>query len=482
MNEKKQVTSNFLWRFFERCGAQGVSFVVSIILGRLLGPDVYGTVALVTVIINIMQTFVDSGLGNALIQKKDADEMDFSSMFYFNMLVCIALYLLLFLFAPNIADFYHIPQLTEIVRVLGLIIVISGLKNVQQAYVSRNLLFKRFFFATLGGTIVAAAVGILMAYRGYGAWALVIQYLLNSLIDTVILWATVKWKPKKQFSFKRLKQLFGYGWKLLASGLLDKIYNNVYQLIIGKKYSAGDLAFYNKGNSFPSVIVENINSSINSVLFPVMSQRQDSPESVRSLMSRSIKTSSYILMPMMAGLAACSEPLIRLLLTEEWLPAVPFLRMFCFIYAFYPIHIANLNAIKAMGRSDIFLKQEIIKKIVGLVFVAITMWFGVYIMALGLMIGSVIDQIINSWPNKKLLGYSYLSQLRDILPSIVLSGMMGIVVFSIQFLGLPDIVTIFVQVISGAAIYTGASILLKNDSFYYVKSIVASYLKKRTPD
>ena len=369
-----KVVSNFLWRFLERCGAQGVTFIVSIVLARLLDPSVYGTIALVTVFTIIMQVFVDSGMGNALIQKKNADDLDFSSVFWFNIAMCSVLYLIMFISAPFIASFYNKPELTPVVRVLSLILIISGIKNVQQAYVSRNMLFKRFFFSTLGGTIGAAVVGITMAYLGYGVWALVAQMLFNAAVDTTILWITVKWRPKKQFSLQRLKGLFSFGWKLLVSSLIDAVYNQARQLIIGRMYSSSDLAQYNQGKKFPELIVTNINTSIDSVLLPTLSKAQDAPSVVKSMTRRAIKTSTYIMMPFMVGLAVCAEPLVSLILTDKWLPCVPFLRIFCFSFAFYPIHTANLNAIKALGRSDLFLKLEIIKKVVGIIAILSTMW------------------------------------------------------------------------------------------------------------
>ncbi|MBR3739242.1 MAG: lipopolysaccharide biosynthesis protein, partial [Clostridia bacterium] len=250
-NSNSTVFTSLLWRFAERIGAQGVSFIVSIVLARILDPELYGTIALVTVFTAILNVFVDSGLGSALIQKKDADDLDFSSVFYFNVTACCALYLLIFLAAPLIAAFYKDSTMTPIVRVLSLMLVISGVKNILQAYVSRTMQFKRFFFATLGGTIGAAVIGIYMAYRGYGVWALVAQQIFNAAVDTLILWITVKWRPKKMFSWERLKGLLAYGWKLLVSALLDTVYNELRQLIIGKKYTSADLAFYNRGRQFP---------------------------------------------------------------------------------------------------------------------------------------------------------------------------------------------------------------------------------------
>ena len=478
MNSSK-VINNFFWRFLERCGAQGVTFIVSIVLARLLDPDVYGTVALVTIFTTILQVFVDSGMGNALIQKKDADDLDFSSVFYFNMAMCTFLYAVMFFCAPLIAAFYKIPELTPVVRVISLILIISGVKNVQQAYVSRNMLFKRFFFATLGGTVGAAVVGIVMAYKGFGVWALVAQMLFNATIDTTILWLTVKWRPKKMFSLERLKGLFSYGWKLLLSSLIDTVYNDLRQLVIGKLYTKSDLAQYNQGKKFPQLIVSNINTSIDSVLLPTMSKAQDDPSVVRSMTRRAIKTSTYIMMPFMVGLAVCAEPLVSLILTDKWLPCVPFLRIFCFTFAFYPIHTANLNAIKAMGRSDLFLILEIIKKVVGLIAIVSTMFISVKAMAYSMLVTSVLSQIINSWPNRKLLGYSYENQLKDMLPQISLSLAMGVVAYCVQFLGLNSILTLFIQIPVGVIIYVAGSKTFHIDSFEYILGMIKGFLNKR---
>ncbi len=479
MNTKQSVVNNFLWRFMERCGAQGVTFVVSIVLARKLGPTVYGTVALVSIFMLIMQVFVDSGMGNALIQKKDADDLDFSSVFWFNIAMCSFLYLIMFVAAPFIAAFYNMPELTPLVRVISLMLIISGMKNVQQAYVSRHMMFRIFFFSTLGGTITAAVVGIAMAYLGFGVWALVAQMLVNAAADTTILWITVKWRPKMFFSMSRLKKLFSYGWKLLISAVLDTVYNELRQLIIGKMYTKSDLAQFNQGQKFPQFIVTNINTSIDSVLLPTMSNAQDDPATVRSMTRRAIKTSTYLIMPFMMGLAVCAEPAIRLIITDEWLPCVPFLRVFCFSYAFYPIHTANLNAIKAMGRSDLFLILEILKKIVGLVAILSTMWISVMAMAYSLFFTSIICQMINAWPNKKLLGYSYFNQFMDMLPQICISLFMGAIVYSVQFLGLNDILTLTIQIPLGMVIYVALSKTFRVESYTYVIDTVKGFLNKR---
>lgn len=472
------VVKNFLWRFFERCGAQFVTLIVSIVLARILTPSDFGTVSLIMVFTTILQVFVDSGLGTALIQKKDADDLDFSSVFYFNFAICLILYLGMFIASPFIAKFYKDISLTPIIRVISLTIVMSGVKGIQQSYVSRNMLFKKFFFATLGGTLFSAVLGVGMAYAGFGVWSIVAQQLSNTAIDTLILWITVDWRPKRMFSWQRLKSLLSYGWKLLVSSLLDTIYNNLRNLIIGKIYTSSDLAYYNQGDKFPKVIVMNINASIDSVLLPSMSGEQENKERVKSMTRRAIKTSTYIMAPLMMGLLFCAEPIVRLLLTDKWLPCVPYLRIFCFTYMFWPIHTANLNAIKAMGRSDLFLKLEIIKKVVGLILLFITMRISVMAMAYSLIFSGILSQIINSWPNWKLLNYNYLEQLRDILPSICISVFMGVCVYFIGFLSLPTLLQLIIQVIVGAIIYIVASIVLKLEEFNYLFGMIKSFKKK----
>ena len=479
MTGNKNITiKNFIWRFAERCGAQLVTFIVSIVLARILAPEDYGQIALITVFTTIMQVFVDSGLGTALIQKKDADDLDFSSVFYFNFVICLILYVVMFVTAPFIAGFYGNSSLTSIIRVISLTIVISGVKGIQQSYVSRNMMFKRFFYSTLGGTVFSAFFGIALAYAGFGAWAIVAQQLSNTAIDTLILWLTVKWRPKRTFSWVRLKGLLSFGWKMLASSLLDTVYNNIRSLIIGKMYSSSDLAYYDQGKKFPNVIVTNINTSIDSVLLPTMASAQDDAGRVKSMTRRAIKTSTYIMAPLMMGLAFCAEPIVGLVLTDKWLPCVPFLRIFCVTYMFYPIHTANLNAIKAMGRSDLFLKLEIVKKVVGIALLLSTMWFGVMAMAYSLLISSILSQIINSWPNRKLLRYGYLEQLKDILPGIALAVLMGGCVNLVELFHLTNIVTLLIQIPLGALIYIIASALLHLESFEYMMDLIRPMIRK----
>ena len=476
---RNNVIANLIWRFVERCSAQLVTFIVSIVLARILSPEDYGTVTLVTVFTTILQVFVDSGLGTALIQKKNSDDLDFSSVFYFNFVVCLILYAGIFFSATAIADFYGDESLVLIIRVLSLTIIISGVKGIQQSYISKNMLFKRFFFSTLGGTICSAFLGVGMAYSGLGVWAIVIQQLSNNAIGTLILWLTVKWRPKRMFSWRRLKELLSFGWKILISSLLDTIYNNFRNLIIGKLYTTSDLAYYNQGDKFPKMIITNINNSIDSVLLPTMSGAQDAPMRVKIITRRAIKTSTFIMAPLMMGLAFCAEPIVQLVLTEKWLPCVPYLQIFCITYMFYPIHTANLNAIKALGHSDLFLKLEIAKKIIGMILLVSTMWFGVMAMAYSLLVSTVTSMVINSWPNRKLLNYSFKEQIIDILPGIVIAILMGVLISFISLFNLPTLVTLIIQVLFGAVIYIGLSAILKLESFEYLWSMVKSFIEKK---
>lgn len=473
-NLKRKTLSNLLWRFFERCGAQLVSFVVSIVLARILSPEHYGAIALVTIITTILNVFVDSGLGNALIQSKDAGDVEFSTVFFTNVAFCVLLYLLLFFTAPFIALFYKDEALTPVIRVLGITLIISGLKNIQQAYVAKNLLFKKFFFATLTGTAVAAVVGITIAYKGGGVWALVAQQLVNITIDTIVLWIIVPWKPKPLFSLDALKRLFGYGWKLLVASLLHTIYVDIRQLVIGRVYTPSDLAFYNQGQKFPQFISSNINYSIDSVLFPVLSKEQENVNKVKEMTRRSIKVAAYIMWPLLLGLAAISKNLVTLVLTDKWLPCIPYFIISCFCFGFQPIQSANLNAIKALGRSDIFLKLEIIKKTISTAIVFISMPFGVYAIALGGLIYEIIAGICNSFPNRKLLGYSFLEQIRDMVSSFTVALFMAVLVYilPLSFLSIP--LQLIIQIICGATFYVGVTGLLKFETLKYIKNLVSN--------
>ncbi len=475
---KVGVIKNLIWKYAEQCSGQIIQFIVSIVLARLLTPEDYGLIGLITVFISVALVFAKSGLGQALVQKKDADDRDFSTVFYFSIVFSIIIYVILCLGAPLIAGFYDTPELTNVVRVLGITVVIGTVNSVQQAYVQKTMQFKRFFLSTLVGTLVSAVIGIAMAYGGFGVWALVAQQISNQLINTIVLWFTVKWRPKRHFSFESMKALFSFGWKLLCTGLIDTIYNNLYSLIIGKYYSATEVGHYNRGKQFPMLIIQNINSAIDSVMYPVLAEAQDEKEKVKSITRRSIVTSTFFIFPAMAGLAAIAEPLTVLLLTEKWLPAVPFIQFCCFIYALWPIHTANLQAIKALGRSDIFLTLEIIKKAVGVTALIITLPYGLIVMMVARCISVVISSFINAYPNKKLLGYSYWEQVKDMAPSLIISVIMMCAALPITLLPMSAFAQIVLQVIIGVTVYVGLAKLFKLECFEYILDTVKGFKNK----
>lgn len=485
MNEEEVnsalVVKNMLWRFLERFGAYIVSFIVSLVIARIFAEDrgVYGTIAIVTSITSILNVFVDSGLGVSLVQKKEATENDFSTVFWFNIVVCIILYTLLFFIAPFFAKFFENEILTPVIRVLGITVLISGVKNVLQSFISRKMQFKKFFFATIIGTILSGAAGIYMALSGFGVWALVAQHLINLFVDTLILWIVVKWRPRFTFSIDSLKVLFSFGFKIFLAQILDVVYKELTTFIIGKKYSSIDLADYNRGKQFPDAISTNINTSIDSVLLPAMSKRQTNVGEIKLMTQKSIKISSYIMFPMMTGLAVCSPILINLLLTSAWIDCVPYVQIFCVVFAFYPIHTANLNAIKALGRSDIHVKLAVLKKILGIAVIFSAMWFGVKVLALSAIITSLGSQIINSYPNRKLLGYSYKEQIFDLLPNLILSVVMGGIVYFIAYIPLNNILILIIQVLFGALFYFLMSYILKLSTFNYIISVAKQFFAKR---
>lgn len=476
---KTKVISSLFWKLMERGGTQGVQFIVQIILARLLTPYEYGTIAIVIVFINLAQVFVQSGLNTALIQKKHADDVDFSSVFYVSLFIALVLYVLIFLTAPYIAVFYGDPILTSVLRVLALTLFFGAFNSIQNAYISKKMMFKKLFYSSVGAVVLSGIAGIIAAYMGLGVWALVIQQMVNQVSITIIMWFTVKWRPKLFFSFKRVKTLFDFGWKLLTSSLIDVLYKDLRTLIIGRLYTSSMLGFYDRGQSFPKIIVNNINGSIQSVMLPTLSAYQDNKKRVKEMMRRAIVTSSFLIFPMMIGMAVVAEPMVKIILTDKWLSAVPFIRMFCISYSLWPIHTANLQAINAMGRSDIFLKLEIIKKILGLILLVISIPFGIYALAFSSVISGFASTFINAYPNMKLLDYSYKEQIKDIMPSLIISIVMGVVVYSINYLNVPDLLILIIQIITGIIVYFGIAKTIKLGAFDYLVSTVKELIQSK---
>lgn len=474
---RNKTISGAFWKFGERILAEVIHFVISVILARILMPDDYGLIALVTVFIVFCDKLIVCGFATSLIQKKDADDTDFSSVLYFSMAAAIILYALLFFTAPFIASFYDKfdrDLLISVIRVTGLNLFLVAFNSVQHAYVSKHMLFRRNFWSVLGAILVSGGVGIAMAYSGYGVWSLVAQNMIKTIIGMLILFLTVRWRPKLLFSFERLKELFAYGWKIFVSSIIKVIYNDLRSLVIGKVFTPADLAFYNRGQTLPQLVDSNVTGTIDAVLFPAYSKLQDNKTSLVGAMRRAVKTSCYILMPALAMMAAVASPLVSVLLTDKWLPCVPFMQILCFSFIFSPVETENLQSIKAIGRSDIVLKLEIAKRTIGILLLIIAVPIGLHAIAWSMLIGNIIAAIMNASPNRKLIGYPIHKQLYDVLPSLLMS----ILVFSVSyaFVYLNPEMNVWWQLIGGVGIgvfvYFMCSFVFRVEAFTYISSLL----------
>ncbi len=472
---KKKAASGFAYRFAERVLAKGINFLLSLLLARLLMPEEYGLIALVTVVITICDVFVSSGFGNALIVNKNSDQLDFSTCFYFSIAISVILYIGLFFASPMIARYYREDGLTPVLRVMGLRMLLAAVNTVQHAYVSKHLRFKKFFYATLIGTIISGVVAVIMAFLGYGVWALVEQYLGNAFIDTVCLWIIVGWRPSRQFSVSRLKAIYSYGWKILAVGLIDTVYSRLRSLVIGRRYSTTDLAYFNRGYSFPSFGMRLIQPTVNSVLFPTLASCSDNPVHMRQITRRILQVSTYVISPFMIGLIVIARPLVLVLLTEKWLPCVVFLQLGCVANLFRCQQFINNCVVKASGRASLLLKLDILKKGIGLAVLLISIPFGVFWIAASQIAFYFTSMVINIAPNRKILNYGYKDQFLDVIENMIPAFIMGACVYPISFLPLHNAVMLLLQVSVGVGVYVGLSVISKNKSFYYV----LDYIKKR---
>ena len=476
---KRQTISGLFWKFSERIAAQLVSFVVSIVLARVLMPKEYGVVAIVTIFISLADILVTNGLGATLIQKKDADDLDFNTIFYSGIVVSVIIYVLLFSGAPIVTKIYKMDNITPILRVMGLRIPIAAVNTVQQAYVSRRMDFKKFFFSTFFGTMFSGVVGILMAYNGTGAWALVGQYLTNTVIDTLVLFFTVGWRPKRVFSLERFKILFSFAFKIMITGFIGAFFNQLKGLIIGIRYDSEDLAYYNRGEKFPTLITSNIESSIDSVLFPVLSKHQDDNRVLVAAMRKFIRMASFVIMPMMVGLAVTGDKVIEILLTDKWSMCVPYLRIICVQQIFSILNTANLQIVKAKGQGNTLVKMEFIKKPIMLAIIFISMQWGPIAIACGVTLYELIGACINAIPTKRLVGYSITMQLADISHNLFVSVIMGIVVFFVGRISGNSILILGLQVIMGAVSYVMLSFLIKNTCLFDLKELIGNYVGSR---
>ncbi len=473
-NMKQKVARGLFWKILENGGAQGIQFAAAIILARLLSPAEYGVVGIIMIFITIANVFVQNGFSTALVQKKNADETDFSSVCYFELAAALIMYGLLYGAAGPIARFYGIEELKPIVRVLAAVLFPGAVISVQTAYVSRTLEFKGLFLSTLAASAVSGAVSIWMAFRGGGVWAMVGQQMVYYVSLMAVLFVTVSWKPRRLFSMNRIGGMFSFGWKLLCASLLDTIFNNLYGLLIGKIYNEELLGSYNRGEQFPKLIAGNLGAAIQAVLLPAFSARQENMDQVRHMARRAIRISSFAVLPMLLGLFGVADTLVCALLGDKWLVCVPFLRIMCIAYCFWPIHITNLQAINAMGRSDIFLKLEIVKKTLSLLALIIGMNYSVYVMVGLKAFQDFLCTFINGAPNRRLLKYSIFRQWMDVMPSAVLSFVMCAVVMILGSVmaAVSVWIRLLVQIAAGILVYVFLAWAFKMESFRYLLRLV----------
>lgn len=466
--------SALLWKLLERFGVQGVQFILQIILARLLSPEHYGVLAIMIVFTTLANVFIQTGFNTALIQNKDVTEEDYSSVLWVSLGIAGVLYAIIFFAAPLIATFYDMPDLVAPFRVLALMLFPGALNSVQLAKVSREMDFKKVFYSNVGAILVSGIIGIIIALLDGGLWALVAQTMLNIFVAAIVMTFTSKLKIRFIIDFQRIKVLFSYGWKLLVSGLIDALYQDLQALVVGKKYDSATLGFFNRGKQFPQFIMQSINGAVQSVMLPAMSEIQDEKQQLKALMRNSISISSYVVFPLMAGLAAVAEPLIKLLLTDTWLPCVPYLQIYCFSFAFYPVHSCNLQAINAIGRSDLFLKLEIIKKSYGLLALVIAVVFFDSPIAIAMTgaITTILSFFVNASPNKKLIDYSYFEQVKDILPSFLTSAVMFICVFILGMLKINVLILILIQIVLGIIIYFALSEIFRIKPYQQIKALI----------
>ena len=474
-NADNNIAMGIVWKFMERAFSQGVSFIVSVILARLLLPDDYGAVAIVLVFIEIANVFIASGLNASLIQKKEINETEKSTIFYCCIILGVFLYGVMFFAAPFIAGFYKMPILTQVIRVFALRLPIASIQQVPAALISRELDFKKFFLSTTVGTICSAIVGITMAVVGFGVWALVAQNLIAALTDAIILSIVAKWRPKKIFSFRAATPLVNYGSKIMAADVIGTLLNNLSSIIIGYKYSSAQLAYYTKGKNLPYMFRSNIYMTILSVLFPAMS-KFDSIEEIKNFTRRSVKMLAYIIFPIMMGMICVSEDLVIALYTEKWILMTPFINIVCIEFMISIIPMVGIQTLKASGHSGIILKMETLKKIIFLVLIFIAMNFGVKAIAWSLPVNVMIEVLLNHFFSIKITGYKLREQIKDILVPLLLSFGMGVAIFAVSLIKMNIIVGLALKVFAGIVVYLALSIIFKVEEFKTILGFVKSKL------
>ena len=469
---KKQVLGGMAWSFLDKMGSQGLNFVVGLILARLLMPAEYGIVALTSIFMAISTVLVDAGFGTALVQKKNADDLDYCTVMYSSIVIGIAAYAILFGIAPFAADFYRTPELKTVLRVVALPFIWSGYNSVLNAYLYKQMQFRKFFYRNLFANIASAVVGVWMAYQGFGVWALIAQSFTSNIIGMITLQCYVPWHPKLMYSFERAKSLVKYGANIAGASLIGTGFNELKGLLIGRLYTPTDLALFNKGGNFPKLIVNNIEGTIGAVLFPAMSQFGDDKEKVKQLARRSMRVGSYLMFFMMVTFVVTCEPLVRILYTEKWVGCVPYMRLVCLQLMIEMVSTENLQALKAVGDGGVILKLEIYKKPVFFAMTVVGAYISVYALAMTLPLYAVYSALVNMRPNQKVLGYSMREQMFDLMPATLLSLAMFVLVYPINYLQLTDILKLLLQGIFCVCVYFGLSYLFKVESFRYTLSTI----------
>lgn len=471
----KAITGAF-WQLLQKGSVQLVSFVVSVILARLIDPTEFGIVAMASIFMAVAGTITDGGLGTSLVQRKEIDELDQDTVFHFGMLLAAFMYTILFFSAPLISRMYKTEELTLIVRIASLSLFATSFNSVQGALVMRQMDFKKYFWANLAATLISAAVGITMAYMGYGVWALVAQNLTRSVAAVLVLFILVRWLPKLQFSWARLKILYSFGLNLMGANLIGTFFNELRGFLIGLRFQPADLAFFNRGNSIPGLINDNVNGTISTVLFPAISKLQDDRTAIKSSIRHAMMTSVFIMAPLMILLAASSRQIILLLYTDKWIQAVPFMQVIVFYHLFSIVGLANLQALNAIGRSDITFKLEFVKKPILLAILLYTATISPLALSIGTAIYAIIGAGINAYPNRKLIGYSYREQIADVLPQILISIPPGIIVWFIGFLPWNTLIVLSLQILLGGGLYYLIARLLHLESYQYSVETISNYL------
>lgn len=467
---KKATISSLFWKLFELGGSSVITLLVQIVMARLLAPDEFGMLAIMLVFVNMGNVIVQSGLNTAIIQSPDATERDYSTVFWMSLTMSVVLYGVSFVLAPAVAAFYDAPAIVAPLRVLVLILVVNAYNAVQEAIVARSMEFRKTARATVTAGVVSGAAGIASALAGAGIWALVIQQLLFQVVKCVVLAFEIDWKPRLVFERDRAVVLFRFGWKLLASGVLDQGYQSLADLIIGKQFTKTDLGYVSQGKKYPQALGSLLDGAIQPVMLSAASRVQDDKSMVKRLARRGLKTSTFLVFPAMALFALTARPIVLLLLGEKWLPSVWILQAYCFIYALLPIHTTNLQVLNGMGRSDLFLKLEVVKNVVGFVILcaAAFAFDTIQAIVLGYMLTGVLCTFINAFPNKRVIGYAFSEQVRDILPAFLLSLAAAAVASPVAVIGLPDIATILLQVVVMAVAYLLIARLLRVEELTYI--------------